>query len=376
MAFCPLGVFLSFAATTDGGSILFLTLAISEVVKGFHGKPNYPLAGVWLLLGALYKWTVFVFWPITLLMVLLHPRLRKKTIIWGILISLLALLPSIYWNATHDWATFKHVGQTVYGAKRAGNFVDFFFAQVGILSPIYFILLIVSYFHIRRPALIYCSLFPFLIFVYFVMAFFKKMQPNWGDFLYPPAMVLIAWVSLEKIRLGRTWLHIGTWLSIVGTFAALTIPWMQGHNIFPKYSISYKANPFRQSMGWPGIAPSLMKAGYNPQEHFLFGDRYQAASLLSFYGPTQKPAYFFNVNQERKNQFSYNVRMEDQEKGNTGYFVLLENRTADSLEWYEEHYPPKLSPYFENVAYAGSYPSFLPTTNPSSMPLSSNVKTT
>ena len=362
MAFCPLGIFLTFAATTDGGSTLFLTLGIAEIVKGMHEKrgPNYALAGVWIFLGALYKWTAFIIWPVTIIMIFFHPKLRRWSLFWGILISLLALLPSIYWNATHDWATFKHVGQTIYhtGAKTGGNIVDFFFAQVGIISPIYFILLVASYFYIRKPTLVYCGLFPLLILIYFVSAFFKRMQPNWGDFLYPTGCVLIAWVALEKIRLGRIWLHIGTWLSVIGTFFALTIPWMQGHSVFSTHPITYNANPFRQSMGWDKIETALVQAGYNSAENFLFADRYQAASLLSFYGPEQKGAYFFNVNQERKNQFSYNPRMENLEKGHTGYFVLFENIPYGYVNWYEENYPRKLAPYFETVEFAGAYPLF------------------
>lgn len=364
MAFCPLGIFLTFAATTDGGMTLFLTLAIAEVVKGMDEKrgPNYALAGVWIFLGALYKWTAYIFWPITLVMIFFNPKLRRWTLLWGIVISLLALLPTIYWNATHDWATFKHVGRTVYHSgttHKGGNIVDFLFSQIGILSPVYFILLIASYFYIRRPQLIYCGLFPLLILFYCVLAFFKRMQPNWGDYLYPAGTVLVAWASLEKIRLGRIWLHIGTWISLIGTFFAIAIPWIQVHSAFSAYPISYKANPFRQSMGWQNIETALAQAGYNPAENFLFADRYQAASLLSFYGPTQKRAYFFNVNQERKNQFSYYPRMEQLEQGHTGYFVLFENIPEHWADWYEKHYPQKLAPYFETVEYAGAYPLYM-----------------
>lgn len=362
IAFSPLGIFLSFAATTDGGATLFLTLGIAEIVRGVGRLtgPNYARTGVWILLGALYKWIAYIIWPVTIVMLFFHPKLRNKTLIWGILISLLALLPSIYWNATHDWATFKHVSNTLYhtGAKKGGNVVDFFFSQVGIISPIYFILLVASYFHIRKPQLIYCGLFPMLIFFYLVTSFFKKMQPNWGDFLYPPGAVLIAWVALEKIRLGRIWLHIGTWLSIVGTIFAIAIPWMQVHHVFSAYPISYKANPFRQSMGWHKVEKALAAAGYDPAHNFLFGDRYQATSLLSFYGPEKKPAYFFNVNQERKNHFSYSCRMENYEKGETGFFVLFENIPYEWSDWYSNHYPDKLAPYFEQVEFVDAYPLF------------------
>ncbi|MBS0623814.1 MAG: glycosyltransferase family 39 protein [Verrucomicrobia bacterium] len=361
MAFSPIGIFFSFAATTDPGATLFLTLAIAEIARGLEEEqqPRYALAGVWILLGALYKWTTYILWPITFVMMLFHPKLRKLSIIWGVLISLLALLPSVYWNASHDWATFKHVGGNFYHPGRTGNVIDFLASQIGIVSPILFVLLVVSFFYLKKPSLVYLSLFPFVILFYFVTSFFKKMQPNWGDYLYPPAMVLIAWVALEKIRLGRLWLHLGIWLSIIGTFVALSIPWLQEHNVFSQHQISYKANPFRQSMGWERLGPALTQAGYcATADTFLFGDRYQTTSLLSFYAPEDNRTYFFNLNQQRKNQFSYGIRMEDCEVGKTGYFVVIENAKPESLHWYETCYPEKLHPYFEQVTHVGNYPLF------------------
>lgn len=360
MAFCPLGIFFSFAATTDAGATLFLTLAISEVARGFEqGKsPQYPLAGVWILLGALYKWTAFILWPVTLLMMLFYKPLRRLSFLWGVIISLLSLLPSLYWNASHDWVTFKHVGTSLIEVAHAGNPIDFLFSQIALLSPIFFFLLIISYFYIQKPRLMYLGLFPFLIFFYFVSSFFKKLQPNWGDFLYPPAMVLIAWVSLEKIHLGRLWLHMGAWLSILGTCGALAIPWIQSHNVFSDYQISYRANPFRQNVGWDQLEGALTAAGYRPNQDFLFGDRYQTTSLLKFYGPAQQPIYYFNINRERRNHFSYEARMEDHEAGKTGYLVLIKNGPTECLDWFSSAYPEKITPYFKQVTYAGSYPLF------------------
>jgi len=359
-AFSPLGFFLSFAATTDVGATLFLTLAIAEIAYGLEERqaPNYFVAGLWILCGALYKWTAYIFWPITGVMILFQPRLRKWSLLWGILVSLLGLLPSLYWNMTHDWATFKHVGSSLAPTHQGGNVLDFFFAQMGLLSPIFFVLMILSFFLVRRPALVYLALFPGLIVFYVVSACFKKIQPNWGIFLYPPATVLIAWCALARIRLGRVWLHVGIWLAILGTVGALSIPWLQKYYLFQQYPISYKANPFRQNVGWDRLAPALMASGYRPAEAFLFGDKYQTTSLLSFYGPEQQRAYFFNLNQQRKNQFSYGPRMEDCETGRTGYCVVIENARPESLGWYQNHYPKKLSPYFEHVVYAGSYPLF------------------
>ncbi|MCC5832374.1 MAG: glycosyltransferase family 39 protein [Chlamydiales bacterium] len=343
MAFSPLGIYLSLAATTDGGAILFLTLGIAVVAKGLRDEegPNYPLAGVWILLGALYKWTAFALWPFVLFFFIFFPKMRKWNVIWGVLISLFALLPPLYWNMTHEWATFKHVGGAL-GEGKGGNFFDFLGAQIGLLSPIYFALLIAAFAALRKEsnrALFFCGAFPFAVLIYLVAALFTKMQPNWAAYLYPPGMALIAWAAYPR---HRAWLHAGTWLSIVMIGVAFFFPWYT----------------FRQAVGWDRLAPALKEAGYDPRTAFLMGDKYQTASILSFYSPSQKRAYFFNISNTRKNQFSYWPQIQEREVGNTGYFVVLEKTHERALPWYESHYLKELGPYFEKVSYVGAYPLY------------------
>lgn len=351
MAFSPLGFYLSFAATTDAGAILFLTLGLAALLS--KEGPNYLTAGMWIFFGALYKWTAFVLWPFALIYMLFVPSFRRLNIVWGILISLIALLPMVYWNQAHEWATFKHVGKTLAGAASKGNFFDFLGAQIGLLSPVFFLLLVWSFFKKKEKSLNLLAAFPAVMGGLLILSLFKKMQPNWGAFLYPPAMVLIAWSGCEHFK--RVWLHVGVWLSISMVAAGVAVPWIQSNNLLP---IPYRLNPFRQSMGWTNLTTALRRAGYQPRDQFLFGDKYQTASLLSFYGPGQKRAYFFNISQTRKNQFSYWPQMEEKERGRTGYFAVLENTDASSLSWYETHYKERLAPYFDEVHYAGAYPLF------------------
>ncbi|MCP5469006.1 MAG: glycosyltransferase family 39 protein [Chlamydiales bacterium] len=357
MAFSPLGIFLSFMATTDGGMMLFLTLGICSIVRGLNEDegPNYAVTGLWIMLSALYKWTAFVLWPVTLFFMLFYGRLRKWGFFFGIAISLLAFIPSLYWNLTHDFATFKHVGHTI--TKKIGhhgNFLDFFFAQIGLFSPIFWGMLFCSYFFMKSRSVIYCAAYPFLFLIYFIAAFFKQIQPNWGAFLYPAAALPVAWFGVERLRTGKIWLQLGTWLSIVFSVVAIAIPFIQSRNLLP---IPYKVSPFRQNVGWSHLGPALSKSGYDPQTDFLFGDKYQTASLLSFYGPEKKRAYFFNLNGDRKNQFSYWPQIE--EKGKTGFFVVIENVKEEALNWYKEHYEQRLKPYFASVEHMGVTPLFV-----------------
>ena len=358
-AFSPLGVYLSLVATTDGGAILFLTLAAILIIKGIKDEkgPHYPLIGFCILVGALYKWIAFLFWPLLFISLFFFKRLRKWSLLGGVAISLVALLPSLYWNMSHDWATFRHVATTV-GAVRGGNPIDFLGSQIGLLSPIYFALLVLSYFYLKSEknrGLCFAAGFPLFALIYLGAAFFKKIQPNWAAYLYAPGFILIAWIGCERLKNGRMWLSIGTWLSLLMVLLLFAIPWLQESGTV---SLPYTLNPFRQLVGWKKLTPALLEAGYHPEENFLFADKYQTTSLLSFYGPKQKRAYFFNLSQTRNNQFSYWPPMEHNEKGKTGYFVVIENREEMALHWYIEHYQRILAPYFEAIHYRTAYPLF------------------
>ncbi len=331
LAFSPLGFFLSFAATTDPGAILFFTLATLSVVSG----PHYLWAGFFILLGALFKWTAFAFWPFVWIGLLFLPKLRKKSLIAGMAISLIGLLPSLYWNASHEWATFRHVSSAV--QKSGGNFFDFLGAQIALLSPVFFVLLIlalVKVYRDRDKKFLFVALIPTGVSIYFLFSLFSKMQPNWAAYLYPPGFALIAYIAIKKWKI---WLHIGTYLSILLTLFALTIP------LLP---VPYKFNPFRQNVGWDKLQEALNTAGFDATKDFLFADKYQATSLLSYY---VKPAYFFNISNSRKNQFSFLEQMNPSQLGKTGYFVVIENTD-------QSHYLKLLAPYFIHVESKGAYP--------------------
>jgi 4-amino-4-deoxy-L-arabinose transferase-like glycosyltransferase len=358
-ALCPLGIYLSFAAITEVAAILFITLATGAIARGLQAdkRPSYYEAGAWILCGSLFKWVALLFWPLLLFFALFNKRVRSWHLLGALLLSLIALLPSIYWNATHEWATFKHVGATISKAK-GGNFLDFFSAQIGLTSLLLILLIlgIPSLFKApRQPALLFCALFPLAVTFYLIASLFKKIQPNWPNYLYPPGAVVAAYYGYLKTGGRRLWLTLATLLSVVIATFALLIPSLQENQLL---KIPYQFNPLQQAMGWRRITPILKQHGYDPSSQFLFADKYQAASLLSFYGPEQKRAYFFNLGGARKNQFSYWPQMEEKEQGKSGYFLLFENMTQEKISWYEAHYLKALAPYFAKVEWLGTSPLF------------------
>lgn len=363
MAFSPIGIAASFFATTDGSMVLFWVLASYVLVQGFNKEegPNYLLLGCILALGALFKWPIYLFWVFPLIL----KRFWKKSLILGILISGFGLIPSLIWNVQHDFATFRHVFSTVKGTPNpvSGNFFEFLGAQIGLVSPILSVLIVLSMIYLfcefkkNSLSIQFCLISTLGILIpFFIAACFKKMQGNWAVFAYPTAFVFTSLVMVEKKEYGIRWIKLGVGLSIALTTLVISIPKLQMQG----FRIPYRFNAFRHNMGWDQLPSILQAAGYNPDKDFLFGDRYQTSSILSFYSPSKRPAYFLNLHGIRNNQFSYWKSMKEAEMHHTGYFVLTENsphlekEPEKRIEEYEKH----LSPYFERIEFLGIKPLF------------------
>lgn len=343
-AFTPLGIFSTFLAITDGGLLLFWTLGLGVLVYAIHENktPSYPLIGLYIALGALFKWPIYLFWVAVLLAWIIYPQVRSKTIVAGIFISLLGLLPTLIWNSTHDFATFRHVFSTVKGGDNvasAGNPLEFIGSQIGIISPIIFVLGVIALFYIKKqpPAVRFLALVTICFLGLNIgYSFFKKGQGNWCLYAYPSLFVVIAAV-FER----RGWIKAGLVFSVLLVLSLFSIPAIQKNGWFANYQIPWKINPFRHNLGWENLA-------LDPDKAFLFADKYQNTSLLSFYNSSQEQAYFFNLLGSRKNQFSY---WSAPTEGQDGLFVVVENGADldEKMKELEVYYKEALAPYFEKI---------------------------
>lgn len=334
IAFCPLGLIGSFAATTDLGFVTFWTLALALLIKK---EPSWLLLGLMILCGILFKWTLFLIFPIMFFIY------RDKRAIYAALIGLLGLLPSLYWNINHDFATFKHVTvQSV--SKSVGNPIEFFLAQVGLFFPIFFAALFVAIARLKKMGngLKIITVLTFLIFLaYEWLSFRQKVQANWAVFAFPLAAVVAA------SQITKFWFKVGLIASILLSCFALAVPLLQTNNIF---DLPYSFNLFKPSLGWDQLKKALDRKGYKPNSDVLIADRYQTACVLSFYTTGQKRAYLLNLIGQRKNQFFFWPGLKQHQDG---FFVVIESK-SESNEDYEE----LLKPYFSRVEKLDPYPLF------------------
>lgn len=380
-AFSPLGFASSFFAITDGGMVLFWTLAAGFFCRALQQEshPQYFLIGTMIFFGALFKWPIYLFWGFVIgtLFVLKKSTFttgHPSSLFGGILVSLLGLLPSFIWNRQHDWPTFRHVFSTLYSTNQIdsgttnlmrGNFGDFLGAQAVLVSPILFGLLLMAYWQLIKEwkniprAIRFCGASSLMIILsYAFISIFKKMQGNWCDFAYPTAIVFLSWHVCERATKLMRWAYAGAAVSAGLVCLFLSIPYLQKHGIPQSTPIPFKSNPFKHNLGWDQLSQELISIGYKPEKHFLFADRYQTSSILSFYSPGQKLAYFFNLHGIRKNQFSYWPGMKKKERHRTGFFVIIENsfpqNTSSSLASTQD----LLTPYFETIEFIKLAPLF------------------
>ena len=369
LAISPIGLMGTFAATTDVGFIFFWTLSLAPILWALYRNqsPNYYWVGCFILCGSFFKWPIYLLWPLIFFASLFHRPLLNRSFFVAAATSLVGLAPSIVWNAKHEWATFKHVFTQSVGKTAYSNFWDFFGAQFGVLSPIFFLMLLLSVAslikrrkEVTKP-LIFCAYITFATLGAFLfLSTQKKIQANWALYAYPSATLLIAWYALDVLKNGSKWLKSGSSVSLFMISFCVFIPYIQKNALFLEKLTPYKINPFRHSMGWGHLKTRLSEIPFDPKENFFFSDSYQLSSLLSFYGPTQKRQYFLNLSSKRKNQFSFWPQMKDEQLGKTGYYVWADNSKnfLGDVDYKRKKAEELLTPYFDQVEFVEIIPLF------------------
>lgn len=186
--------------TTDVPLQFFWALALYAVITALT-SPAHPrywlLAGVAVGFGFLSKYTMIAFGASTLLALVLIPENRKQFISawpWAAAVLALAIFsPNLWWNAQHQFVTFKHTDDNVISKTvelYPADMLEFTGAQFAVMGPILLIALLLSLRHARRDALLHCFVWPLAI-AGIVVSLIAGAQAHWIAPAYLAGLLIV-----------------------------------------------------------------------------------------------------------------------------------------------------------------------------------------
>ena len=311
-------------ATPDGLQLAGWAGASYHVAAAYEtDRPAEWLAGgAWFGFGMLSKYTMALFPPLAFLFGILHPRFRRRlTGVWpyaGIVLGLIILLPVIQWNMDNAWNTFRHVAhkggvdrQVFITLRYLGDYIG---SQVGLLSPLVFVLLMMTWFLPLKKAnaqkhwvLVYFFYTSFPVVAGFALLSLRtRVEGNWAASGYLGASIIMA-AALTCDRQGAGTVIRKLWPWALGSSYLLTLA-VLGHLAVPALPIPVHMDRLAaETTGWDLLgekANTLRLTMPDPNDAFIFGFHYQDASTLAFYTPGQPKTVSIN-RWKRPNAYDY-----------------------------------------------------------------------
>ncbi len=329
----------SILLTVDSLSIFFWSAALYTFWLSIERSPRFsvfwPVTGVLVGLGFLCKYEnafqilsiLFFLWVVPKY----RNELRRPNLYILFVSFLLFLLAPIIWNLRHEWIGLAHLfeggGLNGRTAIRVSHLSHSFGMQLAIYSPLillgFLVALLGSIKRSFQNSKI-CFLLAFgwpLLLIYTIFSLFQAGEPGWTG----PAFVSIA------ILATHFWLHIVKQNRLVGAACAVALV-LSGlisslalnTDLLRMIGIPfpYALDPSSRMRGWKTLAESVdqFRANFESKigtKVFMIGDKYQTASLLSFYlkdkhseGPGHPPVYI-PESQDIESEFSFWPRYDE-----------------------------------------------------------------
>ncbi len=304
------------------------------------------LAGLLAGLGILCKPIPLFLVPSLVLAAIFNSYLRQKLATWhslgAVLLMLAIQIPTLVWNAAHNWVMFRHIGGEG-GLEGHFNMIKhlehipaqvglYLGSQAGICAGIVFVLLILAFVDAvkicrRQPAAVETAHWALLLSLalplfgfYFVLSLWTKVQPNWPAAGYFSAMILLAgvatlrWNRPRENKLYRRWLIT----AVVFGFCLYVL----AENTQRFYPLAARLDPtgtkfpavrwdpaFRlHDLRIRGLAVNKVRMSMrtrNGQLPLVIADRWDEASSISFYLPGHPFVYCIqSLTGGRESQFN------------------------------------------------------------------------
>ncbi len=269
----------------------------------------------------------------------LHPRLQSRFAEPGpyvaVVIASLVLAPALYWNAQHDWVSFKFQLGHGLGTPKGGVLgafnreLEMIGGQIGLLSPIIFYFVVRS---IRRAfdgdeqgiraVLGTIAVFCLIFFVY--SATRRSVEANWPALAWLPGMLLFATEPPGSVR-AEKWFGRGL------AFGGVLIAIIYVHVVHPILPLPANRDQVAKGAGWEELAKFIdrrrdmvsTRTSYAVTEVSFAAERYQEASELAFHLPGHPKVYSLNL-LGRPNQYDLFPQFAETATPGAALIVLLD----------------------------------------------------
>ncbi|MDF1751015.1 MAG: glycosyltransferase family 39 protein [Alphaproteobacteria bacterium] len=293
-------------------------------------------------LGLNAKYAMAYFLICLLVHLVICPQARQQVrsaavqLVVGFGVGAAAILPNVWWNKVHGWATVGHTADNVHWQGIVLHFkelADFLGAQFGVFGPILFVVLLLAIPRSRRacqalsePARLLLAFSLPILLIISVQAILSRANANWAATAYPAAVILVTSILLAQSR-RRWWLWGSIALHLIVAGALYTAVLMPG-----PAARALGRDPFAELSGWDQVAAEVsqtMKA--DDLSVLLMDNRMMIASMA--YALRRQPNIIIRAwNHDAKIDHHYEMAWPYKPAVDGRRVLLLTPHGAESIE--------------------------------------------
>jgi len=355
----PGNVALNLILTIDAPLMFFWCGALLFFYNQVHNC-RYPR--LWWLLttsflgfGLLSKQMMFVFYPLAAVYLSLQPEtrafLKKPGLYASWLVSLAFMVPTLIWNAQHQWITVAHTQHHFEGKSTGlldilGRVGEFIGTQLAVISPVTgvaVIILLVSalrQFKQLNSKARYLMVFsaPGLILVTLLLLH-QSINPNWPAVFYASLLILLGAAVSGSPELPESWKHFWPkwrWSTTITGLVFATLIMLIPYALEWTRQTGSKIDPVVRLEGWSDLADQVQKvreihsSELNNPFILATGHRY-TTSHLAFYLIDQPRVYHWPENPGHV-ESQYELWGFDDELSGRDAFIVVPGKDANLPE--------------------------------------------
>ncbi len=349
LQFVPLFSAYGVIMTIDSPFLFFWSLGLYFFYRAINseGLGWWIALGLTTGLGMLAKYSMAFFFISGLIYLIMDKDKRgllKKTFPYlSMLIAVMVFSPVIVWNIKNNFVTLRHtaghIGVYEGLGFRPGYFFEFIGSQVGIITPLFFVSMVVAIINAflkgdisGRERFLFSFSFPVIVF-FLLKSLQAKVQANWALMAYHTLFIFTAgWfiTNRDSIKRGMRMLFLSSFIFIILIFPVIHFPQI--------LSLPYQLDPSSRLRGWKELGQRITELsremkGKGP--FFIVSDKYQVSSLLAFYTEGNPVTYCVNLGR-RMNQYDLWPGFNDFVHYNAIFVTIGNQRDNEFLQRFSE----------------------------------------